>query len=125
MGASALKVAPTSRLASSSRLVNSTFVIMAEWKPVIKSVDMKEEMKAFAEKTVVDALSTHQVEQLIAGHIKECFEEAYGPSWHCTVGRRFGTYVTHETKNYIFLSIGNVYVLLYKCGNQDGNAIPL
>ena len=23
---------------------------MAEWKPVIKSVDMKEEMKAFAEK---------------------------------------------------------------------------
>merc|ERR1711937_405675 len=117
-----LCVAPTSRLASSSRLVNSTFVIMAEWKPVIKSVDMKEEMKAFAEKTVVDALSTQTIEENIAAFIKEEFDKVYQPSWHCTVGRRFGTYVTHETKNYIFMSVGNLYILLYKCAKSEAMA---
>ena len=60
------------------------------------------------------------MEQDIAGYIKEEFDKEYGPSWHCTVGRRFGTYVTHETKNYIFMSVGNLYILLYKCGKQDG-----
>ena len=62
----------------------------------------------------------HTIEQEIAGYIKGEFDKAYGPSWHCTVGRRFGTYVTHETKNYIFMSVGNLYILLYKCGKQDG-----
>jgi len=73
-----------------------------------------------AEKTVLDALGKHSKEMEIAANIKEVFETEYGPSWHCTVGRRFGTYVTHETKNYIFMSVGNLYILLYKCGKQEG-----
>jgi len=80
----------------------------------------QEEMKAFAEKVVVDALGQFSVEEEIAGYIKEQFDTSYQPSWHCTVGRRFGTYVTHETKNYIFMSVGNLYILLYKCGKQEG-----
>ena len=86
---------------------------------MIKSVDMKDEVKLFAEKVTTDALGMFAIEQEIAGHIKREFDQAYGPSWHCTVGRRFGTYVTHETKNYIFMSVGNLYILLYKCGKQD------
>merc|ERR1712196_52918 len=95
---------------------------MAEWKPVIKSVDMKEECKTFAEKLVTDALAQFSVEMEIAAFLKDELDKAYGPSWHCTVGRRFGTYVTHETKNYIFMSVGNLYILLYKCAKSEAMA---
>merc|ERR1711934_225428 len=95
---------------------------MTDWKPVVKSVDMKDEHKAFAEKVVMDALSVHTIEEEIAGYIKQQFDSDHGPSWHCTVGRRFGTYVTHRTKNYIFMSVGNLYILLYKCSKDS--ALP-
>lgn len=64
----------------------------------------------------MDAVGKHTVEEDVAGYIKAEFDTAYGQCWHCFVGRRFGSYVTHETKKYIFMAIGNLYVLIYKCG---------
>lgn len=30
----------------------------------------------------------------------------YNPTWHCVVGRNFGSYVTHETKHFIYFYLG-------------------
>lgn len=35
--------------------------------------------------------------QDIAQHIKKTFDDRKGPTWHCIVGRNFGSFVTHGT----------------------------
>ena len=42
----------------------------------------------------------------IAMEIKKEFDKKYNPTWHCIVGRNFGSYVTHETKNFIYFYMG-------------------
>jgi len=37
-------------------------------------------------------------------------------SRHVIVGRNFGSYVTHETKHFIYFYLGQVAVLLFKSG---------
>ncbi|KAK1328707.1 hypothetical protein QTO34_012282 [Cnephaeus nilssonii] len=34
------------------------------------------------------------------------FDKKYNPTWHCIVGRNFGSYVTHETKHFIYFYLG-------------------
>lgn len=34
----------------------------------------------------------------------------YNPTWHCVVGRNFGSYVTHETKHFIYFYLGQAGV---------------
>lgn len=40
--------------------------------------------------------------------IKKEFDKKYGPTWHCIVGRNFGSYVTHETKHFLYFYLGQV-----------------
>uniref|UniRef100_A0A8C9NBM0 Dynein light chain n=1 Tax=Serinus canaria TaxID=9135 RepID=A0A8C9NBM0_SERCA len=47
--------------------------------------------------------------------VKE-FDKKYNPTWHCIVGRNFGSYVTHETKHFIYFYLGQVAILLFKSG---------
>jgi len=44
------------------------------------------------------------------------FPHRYNPTWHCIVGRNFGSYVTHETKHFIYFYLGQVAILLFKSG---------
>ncbi|KAK7292072.1 hypothetical protein RIF29_07737 [Crotalaria pallida] len=50
----------------------------------------------------------------IAHNIKKEFDKAYGPVWHCIVGASFGSFVTHSTGCFLYFSIENLYVLLFK-----------
>lgn len=52
----------------------------------------------------------------IAAFIKKEFDRKYSPTWHCVVGRNFGSYVTHETKHFIYFYLGQVAILLFKSG---------
>ena len=36
------------------------------------------------------------------------FDKKYNPTWHCVVGRNFGSHVTHETKHFIYFYLGQV-----------------
>ncbi|CAH8457335.1 unnamed protein product [Heterobilharzia americana] len=89
---------------------------MAEKKAVIKNVDMTEEMQ----KGVVDictvALDKYNIEKDIAAYIKKECDKQYNPTWHCIVGRNYGSYVTHETKHFIYVYIGQVAILVFKSG---------
>ena len=46
------------------------------------------------------ALEKYNIEKDIAGYIKKEFDKKYNPTWHCIVGRNFGSYVTHEVAGY-------------------------
>ena len=89
---------------------------MSDKKAVIKNADMTNQMQDESVKTAVTALEKFNIEKDIAAYIKKEFDKKYGATWHCIVGRNFGSYVTHETKHFIYFYLGQVAILLFKSG---------
>merc|ERR1712173_304275 len=85
-------------------------------KAIVKNADMSEDMQQEAIDVATQAVEKHNVEKDIAAYIKKEFDKKYTPTWHCIVGRNFGSYVTHETKHFIYFYLGQVAVLLFKSG---------
>jgi len=71
---------------------------MFEREAKIKNADMAEEMQQDAVECATQALEKYNIEKDIAAFIKREFDKKHNPTWHCIVGRNFGSYVTHETK---------------------------
>ncbi|KAJ8369235.1 hypothetical protein SKAU_G00092630 [Synaphobranchus kaupii] len=90
--------------------------IMADRKAVIKNADMSEDMQQDAVDCATQAMEKYNIEKDIAAYIKKEFDKKYNPTWHCIVGRNFGSYVTHETKHFIYFYLGQVAILLFKSG---------
>ena len=105
---------------SARRLLQSaspcSLVTMCDRKAVIKNADMSEEMQQDSVECATQALEKYKIEKDIAAHIKKEFDKKYNPTWHCIVGRNFGSYVTHETKHFIYFYLGQVAILLFKSG---------
>ncbi|KAL3958828.1 hypothetical protein ACCO45_006990 [Purpureocillium lilacinum] len=83
----------------------------------IKSADMTEDMQQESIEVAQEAMAKFTIEkgeQDIAQHIKRTFDERKGPTWHCIVGRNFGSFVTHETKHFIYFYLGHCAILLFK-----------
>jgi len=57
------------------------------------------------------ALEKYNIEKDIAAFIKKEFDKKFNPTWHCIVGRNFGSYVTHETKHFIYFYLGAFFLL--------------
>ncbi|KAG8281749.1 hypothetical protein J6590_052837 [Homalodisca vitripennis] len=93
---------------------------MSDRKAVIKNADMSEEMQQDAVDCATQALEKYNIEKDIASYIKKEFDKKYNPTWHCIVGRNFGSYVTHETRHFIYFYLGQTAILLFKniLGNQ-------
>ncbi|CAN6468744.1 unnamed protein product [Victoria cruziana] len=85
-------------------------------KITIKSADMMDEMQKVAVDFALAAFEKHSVEKDIAAYIKKEFDRMYGPTWHCIVGRNFGSYVTHETNHFVYFYLDEKAVLLFKSG---------
>lgn len=93
----------------------------------------------------MQALEKFTIEKDVAAYIKKDFDSKHSPTWHCIVGRNFGepqqqaqmprpvhrptccvhssrhslvagSYVTHETKHFIYFYLGPVAILLFKSG---------
>ncbi|GLJ18622.1 hypothetical protein SUGI_0331670 [Cryptomeria japonica] len=71
-------------------------------KAIVKSADMSEEMQEEAIQCASQALDIHAVEKDVAAYHKKEFDMRHAPTWHCIVGRNFGSYVTHETNHFIY-----------------------
>ncbi|KAH0284755.1 hypothetical protein M436DRAFT_58292 [Aureobasidium namibiae CBS 147.97] len=99
----------------------------------VKSADMTEDMQQEAIEVAQEAMEKFNIEkaslawttsksptvandsiQDIAHHIKKTFDERKGVTWHCIVGRNFGSFVTHETKHFIYFYLGHCAILLFK-----------
>ncbi|KAL4570335.1 hypothetical protein LXL04_025987 [Taraxacum kok-saghyz] len=85
-------------------------------KVVIKSADMKEEMQTEAVNIAISAFEDLSVEKDVAEQIKKEFDKNHGPTWHCIVGKNFGSYVTHETNHFVYFYLDSKAVLLFKSG---------
>lgn len=64
---------------------------MNELKAIVKCVDMDDEMQQEAVDLCAVAMNRSQMEKDIAAYMKKEFDRKYGPTWHCVVGRNFGT----------------------------------
>jgi dynein light chain LC8-type len=82
--------------------------------------DMPDDMLKDAVETVGRALETfpdfEQEGNQVVERVKKEFDERWSPSWHCIIGKNFGSYVTHETKRFIYFYFGDKAVMLYKAG---------
>ncbi|KAK2358292.1 Dynein light chain 2, cytoplasmic [Trifolium repens] len=85
-------------------------------KVIIKSADMLPDMQKEAVDIAVVAFERHSVEKDVAESIKKEFDKRHGPTWHCIVGRNFGSYVTHETNHFVYFYLDQKAVLLFKSG---------
>ncbi|KRX95481.1 Dynein light chain 1, cytoplasmic, partial [Trichinella pseudospiralis] len=97
-------------------LFTSRIFNMVDRQAVIKNSDMSEEMQAHAIECAQKAMENCNIEKDIASYIKKEFDKRWSPTWHCVVGRNFGSYVTHETKNFIYFYLGQVAILLFRSG---------
>ncbi|KAL1334837.1 hypothetical protein HN51_063789 [Arachis hypogaea] len=85
-------------------------------KIIIKSADMPPDLQREAVDIAVSAFEKCNVEKDVAEHIKKVFDKRHGPTWHCIVGRNFGSYVTHETNHFVYFYLDQKAVLLFKSG---------
>ena len=76
--------------------------------------EMDQDMKNNVEQQVNKAIDQKETEREISEFIKKFFDQTYGPNWHCCVGKHFASYVTYQSKHYIFFYIGQLAILLYK-----------
>ncbi|KAL8162833.1 hypothetical protein V2J09_014322 [Rumex salicifolius] len=83
---------------------------------VVKSADMNEDLQKEAVDVAIAAFEKHGVEKDVAEAIKKEFDNKHGCTWHCIVGRNFGSYVTHETNHFIYFYLDQKAILLFKSG---------
>ncbi|CAA2987392.1 dynein light chain, cytoplasmic-like [Olea europaea subsp. europaea] len=51
----------------------------------------------------------------LALSLKKEFDSAYGPAWHCVVGKSFGSFVTYSPGGFVYFSIDDsLSFLLFK-----------
>lgn len=82
----------------------------------IKATDMTEEMQKDAIDTAIESVSKWDTERDIAASLKKDFDSKHGPTWHCVVGSNFGSYVTHESRHFIYFYLNKMAILLFKSG---------
>lgn len=80
----------------------------------IKAVDMDETMQMEVVHVANVAMEKYNIEKDIAAYIKKEFDRKYGATWHCIVGRNFGSYVTHVSRHFIYFYLGQMAILLFK-----------
>ncbi|XP_055273885.1 dynein light chain 1, cytoplasmic-like [Moschus berezovskii] len=88
---------------------------MCDRKAVIKNADMSEEMQQDLVEYATQALEKCNIEKDTAARIKKEFDKKYNPTQHCIVRRNFSSYVTHETKHFMYFYLGQV-AILFKSG---------
>lgn len=95
-------------------LVISPLGRMTKLTDINYNADMPKEMIEQARTLVIEAFETYSVENQVATHVKREFTKKHNGLWHCIVGKDFGSYVTHEMKGYIYITWGQMNVLMWK-----------
>ncbi|KAF0684103.1 Aste57867_23890 [Aphanomyces stellatus] len=77
-------------------------------------VEMTTAMKDEAINHLGDTLAANAIEKDIATDMKKYFDQKYGPTWHCIVGKAFGCSVAYDTQFLLFFRMDQLYMLLFK-----------
>ncbi|GFS44246.1 dynein light chain 1, cytoplasmic [Trichonephila inaurata madagascariensis] len=99
-----------------SRIGSVTGSVFEEEPPELKiqAADMPIEMQRSAVFSATQAIKLYSTEKHIAESIKQDFDQMYHPTWHCIVGRNWGSCVTHSKQCYIRLAYKDLTILLYR-----------
>ncbi|NXE11227.1 DYL2 protein, partial [Lophotis ruficrista] len=81
-----------------------------------KNADLSEEMQQDAVRYAILAVEKHSVEREITILIKRESEKKHRPTWQCTVGGKFDSSVSHETKHFTYFLLLGVNILLFEAG---------
>ena len=101
---------------------------MSSTKVIIKCSDMPEKIQleaisqgiqAFFRNPPTNPENPSDSYMKIAEEIKREFDHKYKKTWHCIVGKNFGSFVTHESKTFIFFEIAGVSILLFKSAKVE------
>ncbi|CAH8454223.1 unnamed protein product [Dicrocoelium dendriticum] len=87
---------------------------MEEVSAVVENSSMKEEMLEDAVMISSDAMQRFQDHKDIATYVKREFDRKYGKTWHCVVGRDYGSFITHEEGHFADFRLQHLAFLLYK-----------
>ncbi|MFH4982991.1 hypothetical protein AB6A40_009700 [Gnathostoma spinigerum] len=89
---------------------------------MVQSTNFDADMEMFATQVLLDAIESCGIENEIASFIKRKFDEIHGPTWHCIVGRNFGSHVAYEL--HIHIKVSKISILLFKCGGFNERKHP-
>ena len=84
----------------------------------IRNMDITEDMRQEAIRLALVKLSARSTYNECAKTLKEEFDRKYYPSWHCVLGKSYGTAISYEEGNSIYFNINNVSILLWRAGYQ-------
>ena len=87
----------------------------------IQAADMPIHMQRAALHGAIQACRLYTTEKLIAESIKQDFDQMFTPTWHCIVGRNWGSCVTHSKQCYIRILYKDLTILLYKSTWEEMN----
>ncbi|XP_064458753.1 uncharacterized protein LOC135369052 isoform X2 [Ornithodoros turicata] len=80
----------------------------------IQAADMPQEMQRAAVESATQAVKLYSTEKHIAESIKQDFDTTFSPTWHCVVGRNWGSCVTHSKQCYVRMAYKDITILLYR-----------
>ncbi|ETV87314.1 hypothetical protein H257_00935 [Aphanomyces astaci] len=83
-------------------------------KITLMRVEMTTAMKDDAINHLGESLAANVIEKDIATDMKKFFDQKYGPTWHCIVGKAFGCSVAYDTQFLLFFRLDQLYMLLFK-----------
>lgn len=78
--------------------------------------DFDTEGKIFPSPLTYPPPCNHLIGLQCAEAIKNEFDTRWSPHWHVIIGRNFGSFVTHETKCFVFFYLEDKAVMLFKAG---------
>ena len=82
----------------------------------VKVSDMPKDMETYAIQIATEGMEKYHNEKEIASHIKKELDRKYTATWHCFVGRNFGSFVTHEANHYVYFYLGQMAFMIFKSG---------
>ncbi|KAM7305357.1 hypothetical protein ISCGN_015254 [Ixodes scapularis] len=80
----------------------------------IQAADMPQEMQRAAVESANQAVKLYSTEKHVAESIKQDFDQMFQPTWHCVVGRNWGSCVTHSKQCYVRMAYRDMTILLYR-----------
>ena len=89
------------------------------WGAKVKTpVDMADDMLKDAITRTTEILSVCENfeadGQEVVAELKKYMDKEWMPNWHVVVGRNFGSFVTHETRCFLYFYFQDKAVMMYK-----------
>ena len=83
-------------------------------KPIPLKSDIPNIMKKRAYDLAIESMRKFSSEKDMSEYIKQNFDLEFLPCWQCVAGKDFSVSLSHESENFFFFQIENLWFLLFK-----------